>query len=150
MTTTVADPVFVDSNVLVYANVAEAPLHDVALAKLREYRSAGSELWISQQVLREFLVVRSRPGTFGEPVSADVLSERIAYFRSHFRVASITDPVTSKLVELLKEIGTGGKQVHDANIVATMLVHNVSHLLTHNLDDFRRFTDHITLIPLTP
>lgn len=34
---------------------------------------------------------------------------------------------------------TRGKQVHDANLVATMLVHGVTRLLTFNAADFRRF-----------
>ena len=32
-----------------------------------------------------------------------------------------------------------GKQVHDANIVATMLAHGVGRLLTFNVADFQRF-----------
>ncbi len=32
-----------------------------------------------------------------------------------------------------------GKQAHDANLVATMLVHGVDRLLTFNGDDFKRF-----------
>ena len=33
----------------------------------------------------------------------------------------------------------GGKQTHDANIVATMLAHGETRLLTFNAADFRRF-----------
>ena len=32
-----------------------------------------------------------------------------------------------------------GKKAHDARIVAAMKVHNVSHLLTFNRADFKRF-----------
>jgi predicted nucleic acid-binding protein len=34
-----------------------------------------------------------------------------------------------------------GKQAHDARIVAAMKVHGVTHLLTFNTDDFKRYTD---------
>jgi predicted nucleic acid-binding protein len=32
-----------------------------------------------------------------------------------------------------------GRQVHDANIVATMLANGITRLLTFNVADFRRF-----------
>jgi predicted nucleic acid-binding protein len=38
-----------------------------------------------------------------------------------------------------------GKQVYDARIVAAMLVHNLTHLLTFNDGDFKRFTE-ITVV----
>jgi len=44
-----------------------------------------------------------------------------------------------KLIDLIQEFPTAGKQIHDANIVATMLVNGVDFLLTYNKDDFKRF-----------
>ena len=40
---------------------------------------------------------------------------------------------------LTRRFDFGGKQVHDANIVATMLAHGETRLLTFNQADFRRF-----------
>ena len=47
-----ADTWFVDTNVLVYANIAQAPLHTVALTRLQQLARSGATLWISRQVLR--------------------------------------------------------------------------------------------------
>jgi hypothetical protein len=44
-----------------------------------------------------------------------------------------------KLLMLVRQVEVGGKHIHDANIVATMLAQNITHLLTHNVADFRRF-----------
>jgi hypothetical protein len=44
MATTAADPVFVDTNVLVYATLLTAPLHAVAYQALETLRSGGVEL----------------------------------------------------------------------------------------------------------
>jgi predicted nucleic acid-binding protein len=41
MATTRADPVFVDTNVLIYANVAAAPEHQAACARLEELANLG-------------------------------------------------------------------------------------------------------------
>ena len=43
----------------------------------------------------------------------------------------------------------GGRQVHDANIVATMLVYGILPLLTNTTEDFTRFSSFIRLLPLT-
>jgi len=41
---------------------------------------------------------------------------------------------------LVVSFGVAGVQVHDARIVAAMIVHNVSHILTFNTTDFVRYT----------
>ena len=51
-------------------------------------------------------------------------------------------------MSLMETTEFGGKQVHDANIVATMLVHDVPLLLTNNVSDFKRFADSVTVLPL--
>jgi predicted nucleic acid-binding protein len=150
MATVVAERVFVDTNVLVFANVAESPLHKVALSKLRELRDTGSALWISNQVLREFLAVRSRKDLFKEVCSASTLAERVRYFQTHFRVGADSAMAMDALLAIMERVPVAGKQVHDANIVATMQVHGVRHLLTDNVGDFKRFAFLITIIPLVP
>ncbi|MBX3015254.1 MAG: hypothetical protein KF832_27290 [Caldilineaceae bacterium] len=55
---------------------------------------------------------------------------------------------TTHLLQLLQTISIGGKQVHDANRVATMLVYGIDTLLTHNVADFVRFAHLITVMPL--
>ena len=61
------EPLFVDTNVLIYANVTTAPLHEAALDALRDAYQARRPLWISRQVLREFIAARTRPQTFSQP-----------------------------------------------------------------------------------
>jgi len=51
-------------------------------------------------------------------------------------------------LNLLQQFPTAGRQVHDANIVATMLTAGIDRLLTHNVKDFDRFSTLITVIPL--
>ena len=48
-----AETLFVDTNVLVYASVMEAPLHGAALQAIQSHEQAGEILWISRQVLRD-------------------------------------------------------------------------------------------------
>jgi len=65
--------------------------------------------------------------------------EQVGQFIERFEVADDTSAVTERLLGLLNELKIGGKQVHDANIVATMLANDIPCLLTHNVKDFQRF-----------
>jgi predicted nucleic acid-binding protein len=100
-------------------------------------------------VLREYLATMTRPSALTGAIPVNNLIEDVRYFSTRFKVAEESQATTEKLAELLLAISSAGKQIHDANIVATMLVHGVSHLLTHNTADFARFTSHITVMPLT-
>jgi predicted nucleic acid-binding protein len=145
-----AETLFVDTNVLVYANVAEAPLHHAVLRVIQGYEQAGQVLWISRQVLREYLATLTRPGQFLAPPSITTLMTQVRYFTARFPVADEGPLVTERLLALLAAVSVGGAQVHDANIVATMQVYRIRHLLTHNVNDFTRFSAFITIIPLMP
>jgi len=134
-----AEPLFIDTNILLYANVATAPLHEPALKTIKEAHQAGRTLWISRQVLREFIAARTRPQTFAQPSAPEVVIERVRYLEDRFQVADDTAAVTAQLVKLMGDFQIGGKQVHDANIVASMLAYGIPSLLTHNVKDFERF-----------
>lgn len=144
MAMTAVDPLFVDTNVLVYANVLEAPLHARALGAIHAARQAGRSLWISRQVIREYLVVMTRPQAF-ENLPRTTVLEQVHQFVAHFQVADDTLAVTAHLLALMETYAIGGKQVHDANLVATMQAHHIHCLLTHNTGDFQRFADILTL-----
>ncbi len=141
-------PCFVDTNVLVFAASSGAPLHQLASAELRRRHESGQELWVSRQILREYLAALSRPQIFAKPRSARELVSDIRYFLNHFRLAEDGPAVTERLLELIEEVEVGGKQIHDANVVATMLASGIPALLTHNVGDFVRFSDVIQVIPL--
>ena len=148
MVTPAAEPIFVDTNVLVYANVATAAEHLVARQALPYHAQAGSPLWIRRPVLREYLSTLTRPQTFAAPQPRQVVVARIRYFQSEFFVANDTEAVTEHLLALLEQVRVGGKQVHDANIVATMLANGVTRLLTANPSDFVRFARYIGITAL--
>jgi predicted nucleic acid-binding protein len=148
MATTGADPVFVDTNILIYANVTAAPEYLTAQARLQGLAKLGAELWVSRQVFREYLAALTRPQTFTNPIAPADLIIDIQRFENQFRVAEDGPAVTANLLNLLSTTAIGGKQVHDANIVATMEAHGLRHLLTHNVADFQRFASRIVVIPL--
>lgn len=134
-----ADRIFLDTNILISAVLQESPRYFHARGVLRRLEEMDVEVWVSRQVLRELLAVLSRPQAFANPLQlADVLAVAQEY-EDQFVVAEDQSLVTQQLYLLLDKVACGGKQIHDANIVATMLAYGVPQLVTYNLADFRRF-----------
>jgi len=52
-----------------------------------------------------------------------------------FQVADDTAAVTGQLTKLMGDSKIGGKQLHDPDIVASMLAHDIPCLLTHDTKD---------------
>ena len=148
MTTGAGNRLFVDTNVLVYANIIEAPLHKKAVRAIAAHRRAGAELWLSYQILREFLATVTRPQSYAGPPPLDTMIKRVQRFQRIFRVVNDGPGVTARLLALIQQVPVGGKQIHDANIVATMLEYGITYLLTHNTGDFTRYGAWITVVPL--
>lgn len=150
MVTTVAEPIFIDTNVLVFATIPSSPMHRPALAALHAIALSGAETWISRQIIREFLVYLTRPGVFKSTTASSAAAGQAASLASIYQIADETPAVTTQLLDLLRAIGANGKQIHDANIVATMQVYGIRRLLTHNVSDFKRYSSLITVIPFQP
>ena len=140
---------FVDTNILVFATNAGSPFESAAETELEQWRRQGTYLYISVQVLREYLAVTTRPSP-SQNVLPDypAILANLASFRSEFHVLEDTRLVSEKLGELVQRFEVKGRQVHDASLAATMLTHGVQHLLTHNGGDFARFAPLIIVHPL--
>jgi predicted nucleic acid-binding protein len=137
---------FVDTNILVFATDADSPFQSAAETELEQWRKQGTHLYIGVQVLREYLAVTTRPasGQVAPPDYPAILGN-MASFRSEFHVLEDTRLASEKLGEMVQRFAVKGRQVHDANIAASMLIHGLQHLLTHNASDFTRFSPLITV-----
>ena len=139
---------FVDTNVLVYATQITSPQRDPARAALRDRSKGGARLRLNRQILREYLAVVTRPQLFASPIPmADALAD-VERFAAAFEVLEDGPEVGARLAELCRSVALAGRQVHDANIVATMLAHGEARLLTANRGDFRRFEPRIEVVGL--
>jgi predicted nucleic acid-binding protein len=90
------NPLFIDTNILVYANVIETPFHEQALAAINTAHQAGRTIWISRQVIREYLVTLTRPQVFENLPRATVL-EQVDQFIERFQVVDDTATVSKQL-----------------------------------------------------
>ena len=139
---------FIDTNVLVKARFLEAPEHDIARERLSQALQEPEPLRISRQVVREYLAVVTRPQSWPIAITREEALEDASMLVGSFEVLEDGPLVTENLVALCREVSVGGRQIHDANIVATMLAHGERKLLTFNISDFRRFEGRIELMGL--
>jgi len=141
--------VLIDTNVLLSATAPLRPLHGAAMAVLNDWPNQGSILATTSQVLREYLVVATRPVEVNGLglAAADALVNVVA-FRGRMRLLADGEPVWDQLRALVETYGCLGKQIHDANVVATALTSGVGRLVTANVSDFTRFAPKIEVIDL--
>jgi predicted nucleic acid-binding protein len=137
---------FVDTNILVYATRRSSRFHPPSRHALLQARHAGERLCLSRQVLREYLAVvtRRQPGVV--PFTMDKALARVELFARAMTVLEDGPAVTQELVALCRAVPLGGRQVHDANIVATLLAHGETRLLTFNAAAFVRFQPRIEVV----
>ena len=137
---------FIDTNVFVYSRTPEDPHHDAAREQLELALQSGEALRISRQVLREYLAVVTRPQAWSIAMSREEALAGVEQMMTGCDVLEDGPHVTAVLLQLCREVAVGGRQIHDANIVATMLAHGERRLLTFNAADFRRYGDRIELV----
>jgi len=140
--------VFVDTNILIYANVTNSLFHSRAKSKLIELVQENNQLYISNQIIREYLSVLSRPDANGKRIANELLMNDINRLRTEYHVIYENSQTIDNLQTLFSTFSIGGKQIHDANIVATMLTNDIKLLLTHNIEDFKRFNEIISTLTI--
>lgn len=139
----------VDTNVLLAATDEARPDHEAAQRVLNDWSASGVVLYSTGQVLREYLAVATRPASangLGLPRQDAIANVRALRSRMHLLVEDLK--VHERLLRLLEEFECGGKQIHDASIVATMLVHGIEAIVTINVNDFTRFGQQLRVVDL--
>lgn len=112
-------------------------------------RGAEEELFITSQNLIEFWRSATRP------VQKNGLGLTIAEARTElerleglFLVLPDVPEIYPEWKRLILQYGVAGVNVHDARLVASMLVHRLTHILTFNVRDFNRYASEVT--PVNP
>jgi predicted nucleic acid-binding protein len=104
------------------------------------------ELYVVAQNLIEFWAVATRPIIDnGLGLTVAQAEQELTKLKALFTILPDTVDILPEWEQLVVKHQVLGKQAHDARLVAAMTVHNISHLLTFNDGDFKRFTE-ITVV----
>ncbi|MCK5250021.1 MAG: PIN domain-containing protein [Spirochaetaceae bacterium] len=142
------DIVFLDTNVLLAATDTGRRAHAAAVSVFTKLTGDGIHLAVSGQVIREYLVVATRPvEQNGLGLKLHDALDNAAEFRSRTIFLEETHQVAEELVELIRSAGIHGKRIHDLNIAATMLSHGIRNLISFNPGDFSGIGDIEVRVP---
>lgn len=138
----------VDTNILLRIGKNNGTLHIVTPNALFILKRRNEELCIIAQNLIEFWVVATRPQIYNSlGLSVDEASVESQRLKSIFKLLPDTPTLFAEWESLVTQHRVIGKQAHDARLVAAMRTHNLTHILTFNTNDFKRFNDITAINP---
>ncbi len=131
-----------DSNVLLGIAHRADTRYPIVQAAVRKLWVNGHELQTTSQNFSEFWNVSIPPidrNGFGlMPYETDDLLRNL---EQSFPLLMDSPDVYPQWRQLVVKYNVSGAKVHDTRLVATMLVHDVTHILTFNTQDFIRYAD---------
>jgi predicted nucleic acid-binding protein len=140
--------VLVDTNIFIRLAEPADPDHQTTVDAVSALRTQGHELCLVPQNLYEFWVVSTRPAAQnGRGKTPDEVAAEFSFLKTHFTVLPDTPAVFPEWETLVTTYKVIGKPAHDARLVAAMLAHGVTHILTFNGGDFRRYAGITPVVP---
>jgi len=115
-------------------------MHQEARASVRTLLRRKESISIVPQVLFEFWVVATRPIDHnGLGLSVDSVKRKVEKAESFFSLRLDTPTVYREWLRIVETYRVSGVNAHDARIVAAMKVHGLTHLVSFNISDFKRY-----------
>ena len=137
-----------DTNVLLRSSDPTSPLQVLADISVTQLLGRNNQLYITSQNIIEFWVVATRPAKVnGLGWSVEQTRTEIEQILNQFPQLEETPQIFPHWFNLVTRYQLQGKRVHDARLVAVMLAHGVTHLLTFNPDDFRSIHEIVVVHP---
>ena len=131
----------IDTNVLLGAVHTEDSRYSIVQAAVSKLWTNDDQLQTASQNFAEFWNVSTRPkdlNGFGQtPLETNPLLQELERL---FPLLPDSPEVYPTWKRLVVQYGVSGKEVHDARLVAAMIHHKVTHILTFNTTDFTRYT----------
>ena len=140
---------FLDTNILLRTLVTNDPNYQITMSAIASLKRGKEQLFIAPQNLIELWNVATRPADKnGLGLDPDEAQVEVARLKELFVLLPDREQIYPEWERLVKTYEVKGAKVHDTRLVAFMLVHRLSHILTFNVKDFRRFSPEIT--PVSP
>lgn len=136
-----------DTNILLRASDPGSTKYMLTMNCLAKLLAGGEQIYITAQNLIEFWAVATRPlSVRGLGWNVTKTRAEIDKITRQFMLLEDNADVFDHWLRLVTSYRVSGKQVHDARLVAVMQANSVSHILTFNIKDFRRYTAIITAV----
>jgi predicted nucleic acid-binding protein len=139
----------IDTNILLRSADPDHSMYPDAINATTSLRSQGHSLCIIPQNLIEFWNVYTRPADRnGLGHSPGEAAAEVNRLKGLFLLLPDRLAIYSEWERLVLSYGVKGVNVHDARLVAAMLVHGLTHILTFNVKDFARYGEVTAVHPM--
>ncbi len=129
-----------DTNLLLRLADPASSQHLIATEALAQLVGRGDEVFLTPQNFMEFWAVATRPvAANGFGWNTERTAREATELQRRFPLLDDSPEIFIRWLALVKEFAVTGKRVHDARLVAVLLVHSVEYLITFNLSDFAGF-----------
>ncbi len=137
-----------DTNVVMrFCNPADTQ-HRLATDAVSYLLAQGDECFLAAQVLIEFWVVATRPTEVnGLGWTVEQTRSTIDQLLDRFPLLEESSQIFPNWLSLVTTSRVMGKRTHDARIVAAMLAHGITNVLTFNPSDFKITTSIVIVRP---
>lgn len=143
-----AEAYLLDTNVLLRLYQPNSPEFFSIRRAVNSLHRANAALYYLSQNIIEFWNVSTRPvAQNGYGLSPAETEEVIKQIEKVFILLPDVEAIHHEWRRLVSAYGVSGAKVHDARIVAAMIVHGVRQLLTLDGNDFGRYTEIVAVPP---
>lgn len=131
-----------DTNILLRSAQTSHQMSGDVIQVVRLLLARGDRLFVIAQNLIEFWSVATRPTSYnGLGLTIAQAKRELTQLKDLFVILPDTAEILPEWERLVVKHQVVGRQVYDTRLVAAMIVHDVSHLLTFNTADFKRVHD---------
>ncbi|MDQ0471879.1 type II toxin-antitoxin system VapC family toxin [Labrys wisconsinensis] len=132
--------ILVDTNVLLRRTQPDHESHISAIESVALLLASGEPVHFAPQNIAEFWNVATRPAiNNGLGLSTVLTLAEVTKIEQALILLPDLPTAYAEWKRLVAAHGVIGAKVHDARLVATMIVHGVDRILTFNTGDFARF-----------
>ena len=134
--------ILADSNILTALAKRQSTQYLETRRSLTILRRRGDRICLVPQNFVEFWAVATRP-IFSNGLGLDAAKAfvEVRKFKRYFEFFDDVPNIFASWERLVAKYKVVGRNVHDTRLVAAMMQHGLSHILTLNVKDFKRFEE---------
>lgn len=141
--------IFVDTNILLASVLFDHEQYNAVKLALREIINNDRAISTSLQVCKEFYQIATLGKGLYQPIRRNEVLRSINYLVNQLVFLDDTKKTFEILLQLAKKYKVKGQAIHEIGPIATMLSHDIDHILTLDAAPYARFREIIILTPGT-
>ena len=137
-----------DTNIMWRCLDSDDPAYTKISIGIEGLLNYGADIYITPQNLIEYHCLATRPKlSNGLGLTLAEADSKAMKIETHFSILPDSAEIYPNWRRLIRRYSVKSRQVHEARLVAVMLTYGVTHILTRNAADFRRYKE-ITVVDL--